>query len=134
MQPGTYLPADLPTPPVYSKMNPADAPILTLALTSKTLPLSQVRGSGRHAPRAEDFAACRALDWCVSAAGRGPPCAFRRILRRSPPMGCTLEDLRVALAAANVESGQRQLRWRRTSPHTIGANDQLLIERRLSPA
>ena len=38
----TYLPADLPTPPVYSKVNPADAPILTLALTSKTMPLPQV--------------------------------------------------------------------------------------------
>src|SRR5437868_8820879 len=39
---GTYLPADLPTPPLYSKTNPADTPILTLALTSKTLPLSKV--------------------------------------------------------------------------------------------
>src|SRR5439155_25459682 len=39
---GTYLPRDLPNPPVYSKTNPADAPILTLALTSKTLPLPQV--------------------------------------------------------------------------------------------
>src|SRR5271170_204314 len=39
---GTYLPADLPVPPVYSKTNPADAPVLTLALTSQTIPLSQV--------------------------------------------------------------------------------------------
>ena len=39
---GTYLPRDLPNPPIYSKINPADAPILTLALTSKTLPLSKV--------------------------------------------------------------------------------------------
>src|SRR5215471_3646777 len=39
---GTYLPADLPTPPIYSKTNPADAPVLTLALSSKTLPLPQV--------------------------------------------------------------------------------------------
>ena len=38
----TYLPADIPTPPIYSKTNPADTPILTLALTSKTMPLSQV--------------------------------------------------------------------------------------------
>ena len=38
-----FLPQDLPTPPIYSKVNPADAPILTLALTSKTLPLTQVR-------------------------------------------------------------------------------------------
>src|SRR5689334_10081241 len=39
---GTYLPADLPTPPLYSKVNPADTPIITLALTSKTIPLSKV--------------------------------------------------------------------------------------------
>ena len=39
---GTYLPADLPTPPIYSKTNPALAPILTLALTSDEIPLSQV--------------------------------------------------------------------------------------------
>src|SRR5215469_16948789 len=39
---GTYLPADLPTPPIYSKTNPADTPILTLALSSETLPLSKV--------------------------------------------------------------------------------------------
>jgi len=38
----TYLPRDLPNPPIYSKTNPADAPILTLALTSETLPLSKV--------------------------------------------------------------------------------------------
>src|SRR5277367_4075946 len=38
----TYLPVDLPTPPIYSKSNPADAPILTLALTSKTIPLPQI--------------------------------------------------------------------------------------------
>src|SRR4029077_17810843 len=46
---GTYLPRDLPNPPIYSKINPADAPIITLALTSKTLPLSKV----------EDFADTR---------------------------------------------------------------------------
>ena len=40
---GTFLPRDLPNPPVYSKINPADAPVLTLALTSKTLPLSRVQ-------------------------------------------------------------------------------------------
>src|SRR5690348_8451624 len=39
---GTYLPKDLPNPPIYSKTNPADAPVLTLALSSKTLPLSSV--------------------------------------------------------------------------------------------
>src|SRR6201999_4117407 len=40
---GTYLPKDLPNPPIYSKTNPADAPIVTLALSSTTLPLAQVQ-------------------------------------------------------------------------------------------
>src|SRR5476651_1907608 len=50
---GTYLPADLPVPPVYSKTNPADAPILTLALTSDTLLLSNVQHlvNSRLAPK-----------------------------------------------------------------------------------
>ena len=54
-----YLPADLPNPPIYSKTNPADAPILTLALTSNTLPLSQGGRPGRYAPGAEDLAVAR---------------------------------------------------------------------------
>ena len=52
----TFLPADLPNPPIYSKTNPADAPILTLALTSSDVAAVEGRGSGRHAPGAEDFA------------------------------------------------------------------------------
>ena len=53
----TFLPADLPNPPIYTKSNPADAPVLTLALTSSTLPLPQVQIARRHAARAEDLAA-----------------------------------------------------------------------------
>jgi hypothetical protein len=54
----TFLPRDLPNPPIYSKTNPADAPVLTLALTSDTLPLSKVEDLG-YAAGAEDFAAAR---------------------------------------------------------------------------
>src|SRR2546430_22791 len=57
----TFLPKDLPTPPVYSKVNPADAPILTLALTSKTLPLTQV----------EDLADTRLVQKISELAGVG---------------------------------------------------------------
>ena len=56
---GNLLPSDLPAPPIYAKVNPADAPILTLALTSKTLPLTAGRGPGRHPAGAEDLAAAR---------------------------------------------------------------------------
>src|SRR6202161_1786844 len=53
---GTYLPADLPTPPVYSKTNPADAPVLTLALSSQSIPLSEVEDMAgtRLAPNVSD--------------------------------------------------------------------------------
>ena len=60
---GTFLPPDLPTPPIYSKTNPADTPILTLALTSKTDGALQSGRPGRHAPRAEDLAAARRRAW-----------------------------------------------------------------------
>ncbi len=56
---GTFLPSDLPTPPIYSKTNPADAPILTLALSSKTLAAVQGRGPGRYAAGAQNFATAR---------------------------------------------------------------------------
>src|SRR5947207_6467223 len=46
----TYLPRDLPNPPIYSKVNPADTPILTLSLTSKTLPLPKVEDLADTAP------------------------------------------------------------------------------------
>ena len=52
----TFLPTDLPNPPIYSKTNPADTPILTLALTSDSLPLVEAGGFCRHASGAEDFA------------------------------------------------------------------------------
>ncbi len=53
----TYLPADLPNPPIYNKVNPADAPILTLAMSSDSLPLSKVEEPGGYRSGAENFAA-----------------------------------------------------------------------------
>ena len=54
---GNLLPADLPAPPIYAKVNPADAPVLTLAVTSTTLPLTKVEELARHPAGAEDLAA-----------------------------------------------------------------------------
>ena len=56
---GNLLPSDLPAPPIYAKVNPADAPVLTLAVTSKTDAADQGAGHGRHPPRPEDLAASR---------------------------------------------------------------------------
>ena len=121
---GGTLPTNLPYPPTYSKVNPADAPILTLALTSDTLPtdivsdtadtvlqpkLSQIAGVGR-----------------VSVAGN-----MRRALRvqldpaRLAANGLSMEDVRTAVSNANVNGAKGGFDGTRLA-YEIGANDQLL--------
>ncbi len=121
---GSYLPKDLPNPPVYSKVNPADAPILTLALTSDTFPL----------PKVEDLADTRLAQkisqlpgvGLVSISGGERPAV--RIQANPTALaadGLGLEDLRSAIVAANVNQAKGQF----DGPHRsylIGANDQLL--------
>ena len=68
----TFLPRDLPTPPVYNKVNPADAPILTLALTSKTLAAARGRGPRRYAFRADASRSYPAWVWCRCRGGQRP--------------------------------------------------------------
>jgi len=121
---GTYLPANLPNPPIYSKINPADAPILTLALTSKTLPLSKV----------EDFADTRLAQkisqlpgvGLVSISGGQKPAV--RIQANPAALaanGLTLGDVRSAVAASNVNQAKGSFDGLRQA-YAIGANDQLL--------
>jgi len=121
---GTYLPPDLPTPPIYSKSNPADAPILTLALTSKTLPLPKVEdlADTRLAPKISQLPGVG----LVSISGGQKP-AVR--IRANPTLlasyGLNLEDLRNAIVAANANQAKGNF----DGPHQsyqIGANDQLL--------
>jgi multidrug efflux pump len=121
---GTYLPPDLPTPPIYSKSNPADAPVLTLALSSDTLPLPKVEdlADTRLAPKISQLPGVG----LVSISGGQKP-AVR--IRANPTLmasyGLNLEDLRNALVAANVNQAKGNF----DGPHQsyqIGANDQLL--------
>ncbi len=121
---GTFLPADLPTPPIYSKTNPADAPILTLALTSKTMPLSKVEdlADTRLAPKISQLAGVG----LVSISGGQKP-AVR--IQANPTLlasyGLNMEDLRTSIVAANVNQAKGNF----DGPHQayqIGANDQLL--------
>jgi multidrug efflux pump len=83
---GTFLPTDLPNPPIYSKTNPADAPILTLALASATLPLSKVEdlADTELAPKISQLSGVGLVS---ISAGRSRPCASRRTRRRSPRTG-----------------------------------------------
>jgi len=120
----TYLPADLPIPPVYSKVNPADAPILTLGLTSETLPLPQV----------EDYADTRfsqkisqlpGVGLVSISGGQRPAVRIQMNPNALSAYGMTLESARTAIAAANVNAAKGSFDGPRLS-YTINANDQLL--------
>ena len=127
----TFLPRDLPAPPVYNKVNPADAPILTLALTSRTLPLAQV----------EDFAETRFAQKISQLTGVGlvsisggqrPAVRIQANPRALAAYGLTLEDLRFVVAAANVNQAKGAFDGPRRAS-IINATDQLLASRDYRP-
>ncbi len=121
---GTYLPRDLPNPPIYSKVNPADAPILTLGLTSATLPLSKVEDLADTA-LAQKISQLPGVGLVSISGGQKPAVRIQANPTALASYGLSLEDLRSALAAANVDQAKGQLDGHRQS-FTIGANDQLL--------
>ena len=121
---GTYLPRDLPNPPIYSKVNPADAPILTLGLTSSTLPLSKVEDLADTA-LAQKISQLPGVGLVSISGGQKPAVRIQANPTALASYGLSLEDLRTALGAANVDQAKGQLDGRRQA-FTIGANDQLL--------
>jgi multidrug efflux pump len=127
----TYLPRDLPNPPIYSKTNPADAPILTLALTSNVLPLAKV----------EDFADTRLAQkisqlpgvGLVSISGGQKPAVRVQVNPTAlSSLGLGMEDLRAAIAAANVNQAKGNFDGKRQA-YTIGANDQIISSDQYRP-
>jgi len=120
----TYLPVDLPNPPIYSKVNPADAPILTLALTSKSLPLSKVEDLADTA-LAQKISQVTGVGLVSISGGQKPAVRIQANPTTLAAYGLSLEDVRTALAAANVDQAKGTLNGPRQS-FTIGANDQLL--------
>jgi len=121
---GTYLPADLPVPPVYSKTNPADAPVLTLALTSQEIPLSQVEdlADTRLAPKISQLPGVGLVS---ISGGQKPAVRIQANPTQLAAYGLNLEDLRTALVAANVNQAKGNFDGPRQD-YQIGANDQLL--------
>jgi multidrug efflux pump len=121
---GTFLPSDLPIPPVYAKTNPADTPILTLALSSKTEPLSKVEdlADTRLAPKISQLPGVG----LVSMSGGQKPAVRVQV---NPTMiasyGLNLEDIRSAIVSANVNQAKGNFDGAHQS-YQIGANDQLL--------
>src|SRR5438477_13074800 len=119
-----FLPRDLPNPPVYSKVNPADAPVLILALTSQTLPLTKV----------EDFADTRLAQKISQLSGVGlvsisggqkPAVRIQANPMALSRYGLGLEDLRSAIVAENVNAAKGNFDGPRQD-YQIDANDQLV--------
>ena len=120
----TYLPPDLPNPPIYSKVNPADAPILTLALTSPTLPLPEVEDLA-DTTLAQKISQVLGVGLVSISGGQRPAVRIQANPTALASYGLSLEDLRSSLAAANVNQAKGTLQGPRLS-YTINANDQLI--------
>ena len=121
---GTYLPPDLPTPPLYSKTNPADTPILTLALSSDTMALSKVEdlADTRLAPKISQLPGVGLVS---ISGGQKPAVRIQANPTQLASYGLNLEDVRNAITAANVNLAKGNFDGRYQS-FQIGANDQLL--------
>ncbi len=120
----TYLPRDLPNPPVYSKTNPADAPVLTLALTSKTLPLAKVQDLA-DTRLAQKISQLPGVGLVSISGGQKPAVRVQANPSALAAYGLGLEDVRSAVAQANVNQAKGNFDGAAQS-YTIGANDQLL--------
>jgi multidrug efflux pump len=120
---GSFLPADLPTPPIYNKVNPADTPIMTLALTSSTMPL----------PKIEDLADTRlatklsqlpGVGLVSISGGQRPAVRIQANPTALAAYGLSLDDVRTAISSANTNQAKGSFDGP-TRASTIDANDQL---------
>jgi multidrug efflux pump len=119
----SLLPSNLPAPPVYSKTNPADAPVLTLAITSNSIPLSQVEDlvDTRLAPKLSQLSGVGLVS---ISGGQKPAVRIQANPMALSSYGLNLEDLRTALATTSVNQAKGNF----DGPHQdyqINANDQL---------
>ncbi len=123
----SYLPAGLPAPPVYSKSNPADAPVLTLALTSTTMPLSSVEdlADTRLAPKISQITGVGLVS---ISGGQKPAVRIQANPTALSAYGINLEDLRNALTANSLDSAKGNFDGP-SQDYTINANDQLVTSK-----
>src|SRR6266404_6212396 len=120
----SFLPADLPNPPIYSKTNPADAPILTLALISKTLPLSNVEDLA-DTRLAQKISQLSGVGLVSISGGQKPAVRIQVNPTALSSYGLTLETLRGSIAQANLNQAKGNFDGAHQA-YTIGANDQLI--------
>src|SRR5215472_2365208 len=120
---GNLLPSDLPAPPIYAKVNPADAPVLTLALTSKTLPLTQVEdlADNRLATKISQLSG---VGLVTISGGNKPAVRIRADPRKLAALGLNIDDLRTTIANANTNQPKGSFDGPNRS-YSIRANDQI---------
>ncbi len=120
---GNLLPSDLPAPPIYAKVNPADAPILTLALTSKTLPLTEVEDLA-DTRLAQKISQLPGVGLVSISGGHRPAVRIQANIRQLAAYGLNIDDLRTTLATANVNTPKGNFDGP-SRAYTINANDQI---------
>ncbi|MET0210250.1 MAG: efflux RND transporter permease subunit, partial [Burkholderiaceae bacterium] len=121
---GSLLPADLPAPPVYAKVNPADAPVLTLAVTSKTMPLTEVQNIV-NTRLAQKISQVSGVGLVTLSGGQRPAVRIQADTRALASYGIGLDALRSAITAANANSAKGSFDGPKRS-YSINANDQLV--------
>ncbi len=121
---GSLLPADLPAPPVYAKVNPADAPVLTLAITSATLPLTEVQNLV-NTRLAQKISQVTGVGLVSLSGGQRPAVRIQANTRALAANGIGLDTLRTAITSANANGAKGSFDGPKRS-YTINSNDQLV--------
>jgi multidrug efflux pump len=121
---GSLLPADLPAPPIYAKVNPADAPVLTLAITSETMPLIDVQNLV-DARLAQKISQVAGVGLVSLSGGQRPAVRIQANTQTLASLGVTLDTVMSAISAANANRAKGSFDGP-TQAYTINANDQLL--------
>ena len=121
---GNLLPVDLPAPPIYAKVNPADAPILTLALSSKTMPLTDIQSLAEE-QLGQKISQIGGVGLVTIAGGNRPAVRIQVNTRALASYGMTLETLRTVIGAANANQAKGSFDGP-TRAYAINGNDQLV--------
>jgi multidrug efflux pump len=120
---GNLLPSDIPAPPVYAKINPADAPILSIALSSTTMPLTQVEDVA-DSRLAQKLSQVPGVGLVTVSGGQRPAVRIQADPLALASYGLSLETLRTAIGSANVNGPKGQINGN-VRTYAVNANDQL---------
>src|SRR5690349_20753451 len=121
---GSLLPTDLPAPPVYAKVNPADAPVLTLSVTSESMPLTDVRNLV-ETRLAQKISQISGVGLVAISGGQRPAMRIQADTRQLASIGLSLDQLRSTISSANANAAKGSFDGP-TLAYAINSNDQLL--------